>query len=303
MKDIATIIFRLTVSCLLAGLVMGTAFVFTNKAKLHNAEQHEQKVMLGLLGYSAAKPAPASLVLHPIYRYIVTSGETSSIGYLVPVVDKGESGFDFVEIALDGTFLAQHPVHLAAEQAGEANARDAAISAVLGVGKTLRYADQTIVASENGTRRAYLLPGEFPGFKTFVKVMLALDPKFTILGLEIMENEEDPGLGGEIVQGYFKNQFQGKTFAALKKLGVVKTPLPEEYRRVLEAGKRGDTIGPEEVARVEAQYQDKDIYALTGATISSRAVTNGVKGIVNKFAYRLAILDKVLAEQHIAVPF
>lgn len=303
MKDIATIIFRLTVSCLLAGLVMGTAFVFTNKAKLHNAEQHEQKVMLGLLGYSAAKPAPTSLVLHPIYRYIVTSGETSSIGYLVPVADKGEGGFDFVEIALDGTFLAQHPVHLAAEQAGEANARDAAISAVLGVGKTLRYADQTIVASENGTRRAYLLPGEFPGFKTFVKVMLALDPKFTILGLEIMENEEDPGLGGEIVQGYFKNQFQGKTFAALKKLGVVKTPLPEEYRRVLEAGKKGDTIGPEEVARVEAQYQDKDIYALTGATISSRAVTNGVKGIVNKFAYRLAILDKVLAEQHIAVPF
>ena len=303
MKDIATIIFRLTVSCLLAGLVMGTAFVFTNKAKLHNAEQHEQKVMLGLLGYSAAKPAPDSLVLHPIYRYIVTSGETSAIGYLVPVADKGEGGFDFVEISLDGTFLAQHPVHLAAEQAGEANARDAAISAVLGVGKTLRYADQTIVASENGKRRAYLLPGEFPGFKTFVKVMLALDPKFTILGLEIMENEEDPGLGGEIVQGYFKNQFQGKTFAALKKLGVVKTPLPEEYRRVLEAGKQGDTIGPEEVARVEAQYQDKDIYALTGATISSRAVTNGVKGIVNKFAYRLAILDKVLAEQHIAVPF
>ncbi|MEW6501611.1 MAG: FMN-binding protein [Thermodesulfobacteriota bacterium] len=300
MKDIATIIFRLTVSCLLAGLVMGSAFVLTNKAKLHNAEEREHKVMLGLLGYSASKPAPESLKLHALYRYIVTSGENSTIGYLVPLK---EGGFSFVEIGLDGAFVGQQPVKLAAEQAAEAGARDAAIALILGAGKSLRYADQTIVVTEEGKRRAYLLPGEFPGFKTFINVILALDPAFTILGLEIMEHEEDPGLGGEIVQGYFKNQFQGKTFETLKKLGVVKTPLPEEYRRVLEPGKKGETIGPEEIAKVQAQYQDKDIYALTGATISSRSVTNGVKGIANKFAYRLAILDKVLADQHIAVTF
>lgn len=303
MKDIATIIFRLTISCLLAGLVMGTAFVLTNKAKLHNAEEREHKVMLGLLGYSDAKPAPESLVLHPVHRYIVTSGETSAIGYLVPAKGKAEAGYVFVELGLDGAFLGQQPVRLAAGQANEAGARDAAIAAALGTGKSLRYADQTIVVTENGKRRAYLLPGEFPGFKTFIKVIVALDPAFTVLGLEIMEHEEDPGLGGEIVQGYFKNQFQGKTFEALKKIGVVKTPLPEEYRRVLEPAKNGEVIGPAEIAQVQAQYQDKDIYALTGATISSRSVTNGVKGIANKFAYRLAILDQVLVEQHIAVAF
>ena len=303
MKDIATIIFRLTISCLLAGLVMGTAFVLTNKAKLHNAEEREHKVMLGLLGYSEAKPAPESLQFHPIHRYIVTSGEISSLGYLVPVQGANGEGSVFVEIGLDGAFVAQQPVRLSAGQAAEASGREAAISAAVGPEKKLRYADQTIVVTENGKRRAYLLPGEFPGFKTFINVILALDPKFTVLGLEIMEHEEDPGLGGEIVQGYFKNQFQGKTFEVLKKLGVVKTPLPEEYRRVLEPGKNGEAIGPEEIASVQAQYQDKDIYALTGATISSRAVTNGVKAIANKFAYRLAILDKVLADQHIAVAF
>ncbi|MEW6594231.1 MAG: FMN-binding protein [Thermodesulfobacteriota bacterium] len=303
MKDIATIIFRLTISCLLAGLVMGAAFVFTNKAKLHNAEQREQQVMLGLLGYSAAAPAPETLALHPLHRYIVTSGETSAIGYLVPVKGREQAGAVFVEISLDGAFLGQQPVSLAAGQAAEAGARDAAIAAALGAGKSLRYADQTIIVTEAGKRRAYLLSGEFPGFKTFIDVVLALDPAFTVLGLEIMEHEEDPGLGGEIVQGYFKNQFQGKTFEALKKLGVVKTPLPEEYRRALEPAKGGEAISPEEIARVQALYQDKDIYALTGATISSRAVTSGVKAIAGKFAYRLAILDKVLAEQHIAVPF
>ncbi|NTV14947.1 MAG: FMN-binding protein [Desulfobulbaceae bacterium] len=300
MKDIFTIIFRLTVSCLLAGMVMGATFVFTNKAKLHNAEVREQKVMLGLLGYGAGKSAPVSLKLHPVYRYLVNSGGISSIGYLVP---SREEGYVFVNLGLDGNFLAKEPVRLESTKAGEGNERDAAIAAALGSGKELRYVDQTIVVTDQDKRLAYLLPGEFPGFKTFINVILAVDPNFTVTGLEIMEHEEDPGLGGEIVQGYFKNQFRGKTFAALKNLGVVKEPLPEEYRRVLENDKNGGSIGAEEVAKVEGSFGDKNIYALTGATISSRAVTNGVKGIVNKFAYRVGILDRVLREQQIVVPF
>ena len=133
-------------------------------------------------------------------------------------------------------------------------------------------------------------------------MILALDQDFTIRGLEIMEHEEDPGLGAEIVQKYFKNQFKAKPIEAVRKLDVVKTPLPEEYRKALEADTR-EQVGKDEVAKIEEQYKDKDIYALTGATISSRSVTNGVKAIVQKFAYRIGILDKVLAEQQIAVPF
>lgn len=303
MKDIFTIIFRLTVSCLLAGLVMGATFVFTNKAKLHNAEVREQKVMLGLLGYSGGKSAPASLKLHPVYRYLVNGGGGSSIGYLVPTGNGGEAGFVFVNLGLDGNFLGKEEVRLEPHKAGEANERQAAIVAALGSGRECRYVDQTIIATENGQRKAYLLPGEFPGFKTFINVILAVDPAFTVTGLEIMEHEEDPGLGGEIVQGYFKNQFRGKTYEALKVLGVVKEPLPEEYRRILENDQNGTSIGAAEVAQVEASYSGKDIYALTGATISSKAVTNGVKGIVNKFAYRISILDRVLQEQQIVVPF
>jgi len=176
------------------------------------------------------------------------------------------------------------------------------IAAAIGAGKIIRYADQTIVVTTGGQRTAYLLPGRFPGFKTFIGAMLALDQHFTILGLEIMEHEEDPGLGGEIVQAYFKKQFKGKSLETIKKLEVVKTPLPDEYLKALEADKLG-TLGAAEVASIQEQYKDNDIYALTGATISSRSVTNGVKAMVKKFAYRLEILDRVLVEQHIAVPF
>lgn len=303
MKDMFTIVFRLTVSCLLAGLVMGATLVFTNKAKLHNAEVREHRVMLGLLGYGAATPAPASLQLHPVYRYLVTAGGESSIGYLLPASGEGESGSVFVNLGLDGNFLGKEPVRLDTHKAGGLSERDAAITAALGSSKEVRYVDQTIVVTDGGVRKAYLLPGEFPGFKTFINLIVAVDPAFTVTGLEIMEHEEDPGLGGEIVQGYFKNQFRGKTYETLKKLGVAKEPLPKEYRRVLENDKNGGVLGAAEVAQIEAIYGAKDIYALTGATISSQSVTAGVKSIVNKFAYRIGILDRVLREQQIVVPF
>ena len=298
MKDILTIIFRLTVACLLAGLVMGTAFIATNKAKKHNIHVNEQKVMLSLLGYSEKNPAPDSVAMHEMYRYLVGEGEELTMGYLLPLQD---GTFSFVTIDLTGGFVGQTPVAISAEKAVEEGERTQAVGAAIGADKLLRYADQTIVVTDNGKRMAYLLPGRFPGFKTFIGAMLALDQDFTIRGLEIMEHEEDPGLGAEIDQEYFKNQFKGKPLETVKKLEVKKTPLPEEYLKALEAGKSG--LGAEEVARIQEQYQDDDIYALTGATISSSAVTNGVKAMVKKFAYRLAILDRVLAEQHIATPF
>ncbi|MBU4228718.1 MAG: FMN-binding protein [Desulfurivibrionaceae bacterium] len=298
MKNILTIIFRLTVACLLAGLVMGAAFIATSKAKKHNIHVNEQKVMLSLLGFSAKNPAPDSVAMHEVYRYLVGEGEELAMGYLLPLQD---GSFSFVTIDLAGGFVAQTPVTISPEKAVEEGERTQAVGAAIGAEKPLRYADQTIVVTNDGKRMAYLLPGKFPGFKTFIGAMLALDQDFSIRGLEIMEHEEDPGLGAEIDQDYFKNQFKGKPLETVKKLEVKKTPLPEEYLKGLEAGKYG--LGADEVARIQEQYQDDDIYALTGATISSSAVTNGIKAMVKKFAYRVAILDRVLAEQHIATPF
>lgn len=72
MKDILNIVFRLTVSCLMAATVMGAAFIITDKAKKHNEHAREERTMYGLLGYGEGKPVPATLALHQIYRYIIT---------------------------------------------------------------------------------------------------------------------------------------------------------------------------------------------------------------------------------------
>lgn len=298
MKNIITIVIRLTVSCLLAASVMGLCFIFTSNAKKHNEHVQEQKVIYELLGYKGGAKIPDSMALHEVYRYVITGNDKQSIGYLAPKGHGKEKGFLFVNIDLTGGLLASKAVTLSEADALDPKVRAKAIEQAAGPGYTVKFADQTIIVTKDGERIAYLLGGKFQGFKTFVNVMLAVDPKFNILGLEVLEHEEDPGLGAEIDQDYFKNQFKGKPFEALKAIEVVKAPLPADYLEALN-GK----VGEEDIVKFREQYKDKAIYALTGATISSKAVAEGVKGIVTKFAYRVNVLDKILKEQQLAVSF
>jgi electron transport complex protein RnfG len=277
---------------------MGVCFIFTSNAKKHNEHVKEQQVMYQLLGYTGDAKIPESLDMHEVYRYVISNSERQSIGYLVPSATGGEETFLFVNIDLSGEVIETKPVALGESEALEAETRDKAVVAAAGPGNEVKFADQTVVVTDNGNRIAYLLSGKFQGFKTFINVMLAVDPDFSFIGLEILEHEEDPGLGAEIEQDYFKNQFKGKPFEALKTIDVVKAPIPDDYLKALN-GK----VSQEEVLKFREQYKDQDIFALTGATISTRAVADGVKGIVKKFAYRVDILDKVLKEQQLAVSF
>lgn len=254
--------------------------------------------MYSLLGYKGDAKAPESLALHEMYRYVISSSEKQTIAYLVPQQQSAEPNFLFVNIDLNGSLIESKPISLSKIEALETETRNKAVVAAVGPGYQVTFADQTVVVTDNGKRVGYLIGGKFQGFKTFIHVMLAVDPTFSLIGLEILEHEEDPGLGAEIEQDYFKNQFKGKPFEALKNIDVVKAPIPEDYLKALN-GK----LSEEDVFKFREQYKDKDIYALTGATISAKAVADGVKSIVRKFAYRVDVLDKVLKEQQLAVSF
>ncbi len=298
MKDILTIIFRLTLSCVLAASIMGICFVFTNNAKKHNEHVKEQEVRYQLLGYSKTNPPPESMAMHEMYRYVITGANSQSIGYIVPAKHDSEQPFLFINISLDGKLIESKPLELTETEALEPEPRLAALQALLDESSSAVFADQIVVVTDNGKRIAYLLDGKFQGFKTFIKVMLAVDPAFAMLGLEILEHEEDPGLGAEIEQNYFKNQFQGKPFDFLKTIDVVKEPIPADYLQALNG-----ELEESDISKFREQYKNNDIYALTGATISSKAVSNGVKNMVTKFAYRVNVLDTILSSQQIAVSF
>lgn len=304
MREILRITLALTVSCLIAALVMGSVFTVTDKAKKRNEHLEVQETMKDLLAYSEKVPKASKLGFHTFYRYILEEDGKQYMGYMLPVEQQGEITYKLLVMDLKGAYVKTYDVDLSPELAREQPDRTAALTEALGSAENFTYADSATVATRGDKREAYLVPGEFPGFKTFIEVMLALNPSFDVIGLEIMEHEEDPGLGGEIEQKYFKNQFKGLDYQQVMDLDVVKKPMPEKYKTFLEAGEKKQKImSKEEIEKIREKYKDSDIYALTGATISSRAVTDGVKGIVSKFAYRVKTLEELIQEQDIPVSF
>ncbi|AYD40567.1 RnfABCDGE type electron transport complex subunit G [Clostridium fermenticellae] len=116
-------------------------------------------------------------------------------------------------------------------------------------GKTDWYA-----AEKGGKTIAYVVPEAPGGYGGPIKMLVAVDDQGKVIEYDITEANETPGLGANASEEPFKSQFKGK---ASSDLDVVKDPTDKKH-----------------------------IQAMTGATISSRAVTKGVKQAVddvNKF--------------------
>lgn len=95
---------------------------------------------------------------------------------------------------------------------------------------------------------AYLVPTESKGYGGAIKILAAITPEGRVYNFNILESKETPGLGDKASQPEFQKQFRGKTIAGLQ---VVKDP---------------------------ANHQA--IQAISGATITSKAVTAAVKAAV-----------------------
>jgi electron transport complex protein RnfG len=113
-------------------------------------------------------------------------------------------------------------------------------------GKTDWYA-----AIRDGKTIAYVVPAESKGYGGAIKMLAAVSPDGKAIEYKILSHNETPGLGDKASEPKFGKQFAGKKAEDLE---VVKVPT------------------------------DKNIQALTGATITSRAVTKGIKEAVEQVA-------------------
>ena len=103
-----------------------------------------------------------------------------------------------------------------------------------------------IPPQDSGTEESVAIGFEGPGLWGPVKGFLALDKQMrTIRGITFYEQEETPGLGAEIASKNFRKQFVGL-----------------------------DITHPVEYVRNKKPQEPYQIEAITGATISSRAVVN-----------------------------
>ena len=97
---------------------------------------------------------------------------------------------------------------------------------------------------------AYVVPSETKGYGGRIKMLVAATADGKVIDFSILEHNETPGLGDNAQKPAFRNQFAGKVS---EHLTVVKDPGNKD-----------------------------DIQAMTGATISSRAVTKGVQQAVDE---------------------
>jgi len=110
-----------------------------------------------------------------------------------------------------------------------------------------------------GKSVAYIIPSESKGYAGSIKLLVAVSPEGKVLNFGILDSKETPGLGDKASQPLFHDQFIGKDLAHLK---VVKDPSDKE-----------------------------DILAITGATITSKAVTKAVREAIEE-------LNKYLGAAH-----
>lgn len=116
--------------------------------------------------------------------------------------------------------------------------------------KAVSGKEQWFMAEKGGEVIAYVVPSESKGYGGSIKMLVAVSPSGEVIDYNIITSNETPGLGDNASKEPFRSQFKGKKEANLN---------------------------------VTKDVSDKDdIQAMTGATISSKAVTLAVKEAVNE---------------------
>lgn len=132
--------------------------------------------------------------------------------------------------------------------------------------------------NEKGEITGYVIYGEQKGYQSIIKFLVGIDPQGNIQGLRILEQGETPGLGARItevsndktVTEYLKSVFKKEEPAKQKK---IEPWFPKMFK--------GKFYKDLYVSKTEKN--DKAIQAITGATITSQAVVDGVKNSIENF--------------------
>jgi electron transport complex protein RnfG len=91
---------------------------------------------------------------------------------------------------------------------------------------------------------------------------------------------------------WFQGQFAGRPLDHVARLDVTRDPMPEDWRAALRA-RPGTSAGEwaSHYGGLQARESGRPIYAVTGATISSRALTDGVRATILHFRRRWELLE------------
>lgn len=119
-------------------------------------------------------------------------------------------------------------------------------AAFASIGSKHNFVKEVYIAKKGSDITGYAVKVAPKGYGGAVSVVVGITTDGTIQGIKVGDHTETPGLGANATKPAFQGQFAGKTWE--NPLSVIKSGTPK----------------------------DNEIAALSGATITSRAVTNGV---------------------------
>jgi len=263
-QEVLRITASMTVACAIGALILGGVYAGTERYAKAARAAGERKAIVELLSLDdRASVREVRQYLDPARRRVV---------YRVPAAAGTDRELVFT---FDGALERTAEVAAAGEETPEG----------------LRSLGRIFVASREGHPAGFVVEGVTRGYKNLIRFFVALDASFEVAGVRVIEHEEDPGLGAETATPWFQGQYVGRPADSIGTLDVTRDPMPEDWHAALVKLERVPIAEwRAENAGLMGRERPKPIYAVTGATISSRALTDGVRTTVNHFRRRWALL-------------
>jgi electron transport complex protein RnfG len=264
-RELVRIVLSMSVACLAGAAVLGLVYLGTERYRRASVEATERGAIRDMLGLDAtARLLEVRQYLAPGVRQVVY--RAAPLGATAGMAHE-------VTFTLDGALAGEREVPVAAP-----------------ANKEWTPLGRMFVASRAGQPAGFVVQGETRGYKATIRLFVAMKPDFEIVDMRVIELQDDPGLGAEVAQPWFRGQYVGRTAEELARLDVSKDPMPEDWKQALVALARRAPDGPARHRELLQRERSKPIYAVTGATISSRAVTEGVRKTVDHFRRRWWLL-------------
>lgn len=262
-REILRIAWSMTIACIAGSAVLGVVFVATERYAEAARAQGERRAITELLGLDS------TATVTEIRQYL--SLEPRAVVYRAG----GEDGGVELRFSLDGDLIERRALATAAGADADG----------------LEPLGRIFVAEMQGAPAGFVIEGESRGYKNVIRFFVGLERDFDVAGVRVVEHEEDPGLGAEVATSWFQGQYVGRPAEALEDLEVTKDPMPEDWRAALDQRARMSGAEWESAwGPLAARMREGPIHAVSGATISSEALTRGVRTTVDHFRRRWALI-------------
>jgi H+/Na+-translocating ferredoxin:NAD+ oxidoreductase subunit G len=257
----------MTVTCALGAALLGGVFIATDRYQRAARERGEREAVAALLNLDAtARVLQVRQYVDPLRGEVIYRSEPEG------------SAPTELRFSYEGALLKRDSTRRGGDD-----------------DRGLQPLGRFFVAARGNAPAGFVIEDETRGYKNRIRFFVGLTPDWEVSGVRVIEHEEDPGLGAEIATPWFQGQFDRRPAAALGDLAVTRDPMPEDWRAALL--ERGRVSAPAWEARhrsIQERETRMPIYAVTGATISSRAITDGVRSAVLHFQRRWALVRPYL---------